>query len=63
MKTLGDFFRIVRRDPLLLVCGVFIVAVVLLAVIGIHFTGYTYDQITDASLLKPSRAQLVRDSM
>jgi peptide/nickel transport system permease protein/oligopeptide transport system permease protein len=32
--------------------------IVFLAVIGIHFTGYTYDQISDASLLPPSRAHL-----
>jgi oligopeptide transport system permease protein len=55
MKTLRDFLRIVARDPLLLACGLFVLAVVFLAVVGIHFTGYTYDQISDASLLPPSR--------
>jgi len=56
MRTLGLFFNVVRRDPLLIVCGLFLMIVVGLALIGIHFTGYTYDQISDASLLKPSRA-------
>jgi oligopeptide transport system permease protein len=55
MRTLGLFFTVVRRDAFLVVCGLFLVAVVLLAVVGIHFTGYTYDQISDASLLPPSR--------
>ena len=45
---------VVRRDPLLIVCALFLIAVGLLAFVGIHFTGYTYDQISDASLLKPS---------
>jgi oligopeptide transport system permease protein len=56
MRTLGLFFRVVRRDAFLLTCGLFVVAVVALAVVGIHWTGYTYDQISDASLLPPSRA-------
>jgi len=56
MRTLGLFFSVVRRDPFLIVCGCFVLLVVALAWIGIHFTGYTYDQISDASLLPPSRA-------
>ena len=56
MKTLGLFFTVVRRDLLLIACALFLLAVVFLAFVGIHFTGYTYDQISDASLLKPSRA-------
>jgi oligopeptide transport system permease protein len=56
MRTLALFFHVVRRDPLFIVCGLFLTAVVGLALIGIHFTGYTYDQISDASLLPPSRA-------
>jgi len=55
MRTLGLFFHVVRRDMLLIVCGLFLTVVVGLALIGIHFTGYTYDQISDASLLPPSR--------
>src|SRR5450631_3032625 len=55
MKTLALFFRVVRRDRLLIVCGLFLIAVVGMAVIGLDFTGYTYDQISDASLLPPSR--------
>ncbi len=56
MRTLANFYSVVRRDPFLVVCGSFIFLVVALAFVGIHFTGYTYDQISDASLLKPSRA-------
>jgi len=56
MRTLGLFFNVVRRDPLFIVCGLFLMAVVGLALVGIHYTGYTYDQISDASLLPPSRA-------
>src|SRR5258707_10444736 len=56
MKGAGLFFRVVKGDVLLVLCALFLVAVVLLAWVGIHFTGYTYDQISDASLLPPSRA-------
>ena len=56
MRALANFYIVVRRDPLLIVCALFLIAVVLLAFVGIHFTGYTYDQISDASLLKPSHA-------
>jgi oligopeptide transport system permease protein len=55
MKAIMDFFIVVRRDPFLVVCALFLILVVGLALIGIHFTGYTYDQISDASLLPPSR--------
>ena len=55
MKILANFYSVVRRDPFLIVCAAFVVGVVLLAWIGIHFTGYTYDQISDASLQMPSR--------
>jgi len=54
MKTLGTFFHVIRQDILLVSCGLFVMLVVLLAFVGIHFTGYTYDQISDASLLPPS---------
>ncbi|HEY0257464.1 MAG TPA: ABC transporter permease [Candidatus Methylacidiphilales bacterium] len=56
MRTLGLFLSVVRRDAFLIVCGAFVLTVVALAFVGIHFTGYTYDQISDASLLQPSRA-------
>jgi peptide/nickel transport system permease protein/oligopeptide transport system permease protein len=56
MNTLRLFFRVIKRDRLLIVCAVFVLLVVLLATVGIRFTGYTYDQITDASLLQPSYA-------
>jgi len=58
MKTLDLFFRVVKRDRLLIACALFLLIVVMLALVGIYFTGYTYDQITDASLLPPSRAHL-----
>jgi peptide/nickel transport system permease protein/oligopeptide transport system permease protein len=54
MKTLGRFLRGLRRDPVLVVCVVVLLVVVVLAVIGLQFTGYTYDQISDASLAPPS---------
>jgi len=54
MRTLGLFFNVVRRDPLFVVCSLFILSVVGLALIGIHFTGYTYDQISNDSLQRPS---------
>jgi peptide/nickel transport system permease protein/oligopeptide transport system permease protein len=56
MKTLELFFRVVRRDAVLMVCAAFLIGVVALAVVGLDFTGYRYDQISDASLLPPSRA-------
>ena len=58
MRALANFFAVVRRDPLLIVCALFLIAVVLLAFVGIRFTGYTYDQISDQSLLEPSRMHL-----
>jgi oligopeptide transport system permease protein len=54
MRTLGLFYTLVRRDPLLIVCAAFLLLMVFLAFIGIHFTRYSYDEISDASLLKPS---------
>lgn len=61
MKPFIDFLMVVRRDPLLIVCGLFVFLVVglafadfALALAGTNLTGYTYDQISDASLLKPS---------
>src|ERR1700690_3359979 len=56
MRTLGLFFRVVKQDRLLIACVFFLFGVVMLTLVGIHFTGYTYDQISDASLLPPSRA-------
>ena len=58
MRTLGLFLRVIRRDPFLILCAAFILLVVALAWIGIHFTGYTYDQISNDSLLKPSSHHL-----
>jgi oligopeptide transport system permease protein len=54
MNTLHLFWRVVKRDKLLIVCALFVLAVIALAVVGIHLTGYTYDAISDASLQKPS---------
>jgi oligopeptide transport system permease protein len=56
MKTLTLFYRVGKRDPVLIVCGVVLLFIVLLAFAGLPRTGYTYDQISDASLLPPSRA-------
>jgi peptide/nickel transport system permease protein/oligopeptide transport system permease protein len=56
MKTLELFWRVVRNDRLFVVCGLFVLAVVACAFIGIHYTGYTYDQISDTSLKPPSWA-------
>jgi len=56
MKTAGLFWNVVRRDRLLIGCGLFLLVVIVLAFVGSHYTGYTYDQISDASLLRPSLA-------
>ncbi|HEY0257395.1 MAG TPA: ABC transporter permease [Candidatus Methylacidiphilales bacterium] len=56
MKTLHRFYLVVHRDPFLAVCAVFLLLVVLSATIGVHYTGYRYDEISDASLLQPSRS-------
>jgi peptide/nickel transport system permease protein/oligopeptide transport system permease protein len=56
MNTLISFLTLIRRDPFLIACALFLLIVLALAVVGIRFTGYTYDQITDASLLPPSSA-------
>ena len=58
MKTLLPFWHRITRDPLLVVCAVVVLLVVALAVVGLHFTGYSYDQISNASLQPPSRAHL-----
>ena len=56
MNAVTNFLGVVRRDRFLIACAAFVFVVVGLAWIGIRFTGYTYDQITDASLLQPSWA-------
>jgi peptide/nickel transport system permease protein/oligopeptide transport system permease protein len=56
MKTLRSFFLVLKRQPVLIVCGLILLFIVAVALVGIRFTGYTYDQISDASLLPPSRA-------
>ena len=48
------FWRVLRRDPFLLACASFLLVVVLLALIGASYTGYAYEQISDASLLPPT---------
>jgi peptide/nickel transport system permease protein/oligopeptide transport system permease protein len=45
-----------RRDPFLIACGAILLTIIVAAVAGLPFTGYTYDQISDASLLPPSSA-------
>ena len=54
MRTLGLFYKVVSRDKLLIVCLAYLVVLVLVAFVGIHFTGYSYDDISDASLQPPS---------
>ena len=54
MKMLGQFFIVIRRDPVLVLCAVLLIVVILAALAGIRFTGYTYDQISSASLQSPS---------
>jgi peptide/nickel transport system permease protein/oligopeptide transport system permease protein len=56
MKGALSFLRVVRRDPVLATCAALLLLSVLAAVAGLPCTGYTYDQISDASLLPPSRA-------
>jgi peptide/nickel transport system permease protein/oligopeptide transport system permease protein len=56
MKGALSFLVAVRRDPILGACALIVLAVIVLAVAGLPFTGYSYDQISDASLLPPSRA-------
>jgi oligopeptide transport system permease protein len=56
MKALHRFYLVVHRDPLLVVCAAFLLLVVAFAMVGIHYTGYRYDEISDASLLPPSHA-------
>jgi oligopeptide transport system permease protein len=56
MNALHSFYRVVRRDPLLLVCAIFLVAVILLALVGVDHTGFGANQISKASLLGPSSA-------
>jgi oligopeptide transport system permease protein len=61
MKTLGQFFTVIRRDRLLVLCALFISAVALLATadftlpfFGYQLTGYSYDAISNDSLTGPS---------
>lgn len=56
MKAFGLFYAVVRRDPFLLICALFLLTVLLLTTVGLLETGYRYDQISDASLLPPSYA-------
>jgi peptide/nickel transport system permease protein/oligopeptide transport system permease protein len=56
MKALHRFYLVVHRDPLLVVCALFLLLVVALATVGLSYTGYRYDEISDASLLRPSPA-------
>jgi oligopeptide transport system permease protein len=56
MKGALSFLRVMRRDPILGICAGVVLCVIIAAVAGLPFTGYSYDQISDASLLPPSRA-------
>jgi len=54
MKALLPLFHSLRRDPVLLICVLLLFLTIAGAFVGLSFTGYTYDQISDASLLPPS---------
>ncbi len=56
MSTLSLFYRVLKRDPVLIVCGIVLLLIVLISFAGLPYTGYSYDQISDASLQPPSRA-------
>ncbi len=58
MRTLTLFLGVVRRDLFLLACAAFVLLITVLAIISYldpKFTGHTYDEISNASLLPPSR--------
>jgi peptide/nickel transport system permease protein/oligopeptide transport system permease protein len=54
MKAFQLFVRVIRRDPLLVACALYLLVVVLCAFGGINYTRYDYKQISDASLQAPS---------
>jgi len=56
MNVLRSFYLVVRRDPLLMTCAVFVLVVTTLAIWGVNHTGYDANQISNASLQWPSRA-------
>ena len=56
MKALLSFYLVVRRDPLLSICAIFLLTLVLLAAWGVEHTGYSATQISSDSLKGPSSA-------
>jgi peptide/nickel transport system permease protein/oligopeptide transport system permease protein len=56
MRAARLFYSVVRRDPLLCVCAIFILAMIVLATWGALHTGYGDAQISNASLQPPSFA-------
>jgi peptide/nickel transport system permease protein/oligopeptide transport system permease protein len=58
MSALRSFLRVLRRDPFLLGCAGWLVAVVLAAILLPSHTGYRFDQISSDSLQPPSAAHL-----
>ena len=56
MKALHNFLLVLRRDPVLLVAATVLVAILVAAIFGLPFTGYTYDQISSIPLAPPSSA-------
>jgi len=56
MKTFRLLLRTLRQSPWLIVCTVYVMVIILLAVVGPHLTGYNYAAISDASLQPPSFA-------
>jgi peptide/nickel transport system permease protein/oligopeptide transport system permease protein len=54
MNALRSFYIVVRRDPLLMACAIFVLVVTVLAIWGVDHTGYGANQISNASLQRPS---------
>ena len=56
MSVLHLFSRVIRRDPLLVVCFIYLLLLIVLAFWGINHTGYDYIKISGDSLQPPSYA-------
>jgi len=56
MSAFQLFYRVVRRDPLLIVCAFYLLLVMFFAFWGINHTGYDYARISNDSLQSPTLA-------
>ena len=56
MNALRSFLLVVRRDPLLIICALFLLVLAVLATWGVNHTGFDANAISNDSLQKPSRA-------